>query len=133
MDEEITNSVGNIKKKKNPTLPALKKAIGPAGTLALIREWGGTRVFIPNTMTIRHRLARLLGYDVATQLAAQLGGSTLAIPGKITGQREKRNIEIISLYDKGISAKELTRRFNLTDRSIYNIINSPSEKDDGDG
>ncbi|WP_085440210.1 Mor transcription activator family protein [Magnetofaba australis] len=117
----------------NRTLSAINDAIGPNGAQTLIRECGGTRVFVPRRMHPRHRLAHLLGLQVATRLVDRLGGVTLAIPRKSTLQRNKRDAEIIRLYDEGLSVKELARRFELTDRRIYAILSTPQEPEVGHG
>ena len=114
-------------------LNKLQTVVGQDGALAVIREFGGIRVFVPRNMTPTNKWAKLLGSEKACRLSARYGGKTLSIPRGKKRVQQKRNREIIHQYDAGIPVRKLARDYQLTDRQIYKILSKPIDSNDGGG
>jgi hypothetical protein len=56
----------------------------PEVAIAMAREWGGRRVYVPRTLSAGHRLARIIGRKAALLLCAHYGGEQIDIPGART-------------------------------------------------
>ena len=94
--------------------------------MQIVKEHGGTRLFIPKNMNAQHRLANLLGIEQARLLSSHFGGESLNIPRMAGAKRANRNQEIIRRYDAGDPVRVLARAFELTDRQIYSILGKPA-------
>ncbi len=71
----------------------------------------------------QHRdIAEFLGIERYINLCEVFGGDNIYIPTKKTLINNIRNQEINKLYNKGISIKELSKKYNLTNSSIRHIL-----------
>ncbi|MBF0215062.1 MAG: hypothetical protein HQM00_16120 [Magnetococcales bacterium] len=102
----------------------IAEIIGKEGAITLIQEYGGTRIFVPRKLRVQNKLATLLGIEQALKLSQHFGGETLNIVRGADMLRQKRNREIIQLYDSGKRVPDLARAYNLTERRIYDILSS---------
>ncbi|MBI4652245.1 hypothetical protein HY745_13425 [Candidatus Desantisbacteria bacterium] len=72
-------------------------------------------------------IASLIGIENTFKLVHFRGGSYLIIP-KCEGLiKEIRNNKIRELYDQGLRVRDLSCRFNLTDRTIISILKETSQ------
>lgn len=75
---------------------------------------------------LQHRdIAEFLGIDNYIKFCEIFGGGNIYIPTKKTLINSIRNKEINMLYFKGYTIKELSRKYNLTNSSIRQIIKKP--------
>ncbi|MEO5332140.1 MAG: hypothetical protein H7839_08965 [Magnetococcus sp. YQC-5] len=107
------------------SLQEIADVIGREGALKLVKELGGTRVFVGRRMKPNHKLAILLGHGPALKLSQMFGGETLTVVRGATLLRRARNREIIKRYDSGEGVRSLARRFTLTERQIYAVLSTP--------
>ena len=107
------------------SMTEMVESLGLSTVMQIVKEHGGTRLFIPKNMNAQHRLANLLGIEQARLLSSHFGGESLNIPRMAGAKRANRNQEIIRRYDAGDSVRVLAREFELTDRQIYNILGKP--------
>lgn len=111
--------------------PILREIVGVtdlAATLAIVRAYGGTRLYVPMKFDSDHPLAKLIGHAHAAAMVMRYGGDMLDIP--------KGEIALKAARDKQIRAErhefsqaQLARRHHLTERHIRNIL-GPEPKDD---
>lgn len=101
--------------------------VGLPAVIALVREYGGTGVFIPLPENIHgtHRVAELIGLDNMRRLAELHGREYLEIPLCKQAMRAARNADIAAKARNGWSQAEIARHYGLTLRAVSMIINSP--------
>lgn len=79
-----------------------------------------------NDIPLQHRdIAEFLGIDIYINFCENFGGDNIYIPTKKTLVNNIRNKEIYKLYINGYSIKQLSKKYNLTNSSIRQIIKKP--------
>lgn len=104
------------------SLKEITEIIGYDGTITLLKQCAGTRLFIPKHMTVQHKLAKFLGIEQATRMSRHFGGETLSIARAARAKRVARNREIIRRYDSGEKVADIAHEVELTERQIYSIL-----------
>ncbi|MBF0140641.1 MAG: hypothetical protein HQL74_10220 [Magnetococcales bacterium] len=110
------------------SLQAVRDVIGLEKTLELVGNCGGTRIFIPRSMSESHRLAHMLGLSAASKLSRHFGGESLSVVRGASALRELRNRKIIDQYNKGEKVADIARTFALTERRVYTILSKPYKR-----
>ncbi len=72
----------------------LEEMIGLPATLALVEQWGGISVYVPETMPEGHPVSVQLGHEAAIRLARYAGRSWLRVPRCARMLQERRDREI---------------------------------------
>lgn len=104
----------------------LESIIGREALAALIQTSGGLALSIPRRLPLSGPLADL---PPAAQeaLIRYAGGDTIYIPKCDGSARAARDAEIRALYDSGWRVQDIARRFRLTERWVYEILNTPAD------
>ncbi len=89
--------------------------IGADATLKLVREFGGTRVRIPQMPTEACQLAMAIGLEPARAAAAMWGGDRLRVPLLRAWQAQCLNAE-------GRTAREIARALGVTETSVPDML-----------
>lgn len=96
----------------------------------LVTHYGGTRFNVPVKPKGQTYLwiCNVIGVDATDKLVSHMSGENITVPrySPSTGlphPREQRNIDIIKEYDSGVTAKKLARKYELTERTVYSILN----------
>lgn len=71
-------------------------------------------------------IADLIGIDGAKALSKAFGGTTLYIPKLSTLSIQVRNRQIIGEYTAGVNVKQLSAKYDLSDRRIWSILKTPA-------
>lgn len=100
---------------------ALREAIGEIGELRLRKRCGGRKIYVPISPKATHWLAQLLGMAVFCRLTDYAGGCYLSIR-KPPKPLHQRNLNLMDLWQTGVSPPELAGIYDLTERHIYRII-----------
>ncbi|MBF0162592.1 MAG: hypothetical protein HQL88_09920 [Magnetococcales bacterium] len=106
------------------SLVEMVETIGMEDTMRIVKEFGGTRIFVPKRVAAQHKLADFLGLEQARRLSRHYGGENVSIPRMTMATLAKRNREIIRRYDAGDSASLLARVYKMTERRIRAILNT---------
>lgn len=101
-----------------PSLAELARVSSVAAALALAREYGGRRIYIPEVMTEDHPLAVLIGFDAATALAHHYPGDRPEIPMLRDWRAKVKANAIASARRAGRTQAELAREYGMTERGI---------------
>lgn len=107
-----------------PMMRDLAREIGLAAVLALADLHGGRRTFVPlgpGGKTYA-RLAEAMGKDAAGKFARIYARENIFIPKCGAASRALRDAEICRDAAAGASYSALSRRFDLTERQISNIL-----------
>lgn len=107
----------------SPLLRELYHLIGFKATMKLVEIYGGRRIYLPTRkVEADHPLRQHLSEEaIATLQAHYPSGQLLSIPKADLLIRRTRDRLICRLY-KSQSARELSERFNLAERSIWDIV-----------
>ncbi len=104
-------------------LSFLEKLIGREALEALIQTCGGTALTIPKRLPDRGPLADL-PLPAQEALMRYAGGDSLYIPKAEHLRIRRRNEAIRKAYDAGERVKDIARRYGLTERWVYAILNA---------
>ena len=89
-----------------PVAQDLVTEIGLDATLALIEHWGGGPLWIPEKMTQRNHIARLIGLENAERLSYRYPGDWLLVPRAARALRIIQEREMLEKIDSGHSAPQ---------------------------
>ncbi len=103
----------------------LEGIIGREALVSLIQTCGGLSLSIPKRVPLAGPLADL-PLPAQEALVAYAGGDTIYIPKCDGAARAARDAEIVALYDAGWRVQDIARRYGLTERWVYEIINTPA-------
>lgn len=110
---------------KGRTTEHLIEVIGLEGAKRLVSAYRGQQLYIPSEpIPPYHPLAQRLGLEDAQRLQAEYRGRILLIPMGREWQRQKRNQAIIAARATGATVGELSQRFGLSRRRVYQILAS---------
>lgn len=124
-----------------PTLPSsvqeIADVIGREAALLLVKSLprtyspsdagrrgasGRVIVYVPSTLRPDHVLVRLLGWDLASRLAAHFGGEILRPADCATLDRAERNAAMRALKAAGMPTAEIAREFRVSDRTVRLVV-----------
>ncbi len=115
MNDSIFNSIEMLIGREN-ALKLISQA--PNSSKRSWRRW----VYIPKKIKESHWIATALGYDVAQQLADNMGGTSLQPMNGNNLSRKLRNNTIKRLAMRGCSVQELAVSMNLSQRTIQYVV-----------
>lgn len=72
--------------------------------------------------------AEKLAFELMCNITHRFGGEIFYFPKNAHFSTARRNKELVKALDNGTSTKELARKYNLTERRIYQISNSRYSK-----
>lgn len=111
---------------KNTTLDDISAVIGFSATIRL-SAWvagedpQGFRVFIPESISADHMLAKLLGLHVAEKLCKEWPGEWLDVPSLSQLKQIRFMRQVARLFELGESARGIARATSLTKRRVEQI------------
>jgi hypothetical protein len=105
-----------------PSLCELVDVIGLQAAQSLVSEYGGVRLTVPTKMPEDHPLAELLGIDAARKLSHHYAQERLDVPNAKAAIMAVRNKQMREDHADGMSARQLARRENLTERRVWEIL-----------
>ena len=68
------------------------------------------------------QLVMAIGEESAFALMKNFGGLSIYIPRASTINRQSRNRRILEDFNKGISFREMSRKYGISDRTIREIV-----------
>lgn len=114
---------------KQETVGMLVEVIGLEATLRLIQEYKGKQITIPagtgKAGAFSAWLDDNLGVEAARRLRARCGNERITVPMLKENARLARNRMLVADYDGGQPMLELIHKYDLGERQIRAILNSP--------
>jgi len=107
------------------SLNGLARVIGLPAALILVKNYGGSRLYIPKSINKGHYIHKIIGTRAAKNLSLYYGGDTLSVPKAAVAVRAARDRSIKQRYSNGTSASSLAREYNLTERRVWDILKQP--------
>jgi Mor family transcriptional regulator len=126
--KEVKPDFGDDRQYLSPFLTELQDVIGLKNTLALVEQWGGVPLYIPESIPDNHRIAKLIGKDAADALARYCGRERINIPLARDYKRAQRNAEIYNRHKAGESANDLAIQYGLGARQMWEVIGEMKER-----
>lgn len=108
-----------------PLLQEFEALIGLDATMALVRVYGGLRLYIPTEQRVHpdHPIAQLIGEPALRRLAAHYGGLPhFALPKAERALIATRNARIAAAYAADKTVRQLAIEHCLTERQVERII-----------
>ena len=103
-------------------LREMTELIGLPATMAIVRRFGGVRLYVPVNVPPDHILISLVGMQKAERLAERFGGQEhFDIPKAEAALRHLRN-EAIKQQWPEVSQSQLALKYGLTERTVREIL-----------
>ena len=119
---DVSPDFGDDRDGLSPLLREFERLIGLELTLRLVERWGGVMLYIPATVNETQAIVEVIGLEAAEKLAAYCGREHISMPKADEYKRLKRDHEIFQKKRSGVSAPELAKQYDLTQRQIWAII-----------
>ena len=109
---------------RSKTLNEIIELCGHQATLALVRQYGGRQVSIPQeaTLTENHPLALVIGLTNARRLGRMRGGERIDMPVEMNVVIELRNEAIVAAFDTGKSIRSIALEFQISRKWVRIIL-----------
>ncbi|MCL1618355.1 hypothetical protein HF908_08750 [Ralstonia pseudosolanacearum] len=112
-----------------PVVQALVDLIGFDATMALVRAFGGTVLWIPKGTraggATYESIAEIIGAEATDQLIRRYGGDRISIARCQRLMTVDRWRRIVADFERGDSAAEIARRHRITERAVWGILKKP--------
>lgn len=102
-------------------------AIGLESARKLIECFGGTELFVPQTITARHKIAKAIGIESARMLSTYFHGTELSLPVSWARRREVEKLA----GDPEMTKQKIAIATGYSERQVYRILGE--EDDDRQG
>lgn len=114
-----------------PLLQEFERLVGLQATMALVRRWGGLRVYFPTPerVTEEHPYAAVIGTDALLKLAREYGGLPhFQLPKAERALQAVRNARIAAEYATCKTAREIAGEYGLTEGQVVRIVTMQGTK-----
>jgi hypothetical protein len=108
----------------NTTLDDIAGEIGFTATVMLSTWYGGRNLYVPANPDESSMIVKLIGMPAARRLAAQWGGSPVAVPTMWRYEEAQRDRTIGALLLEGKNTKDIAAIMGMTERRIQQIRRS---------
>jgi hypothetical protein len=98
----------------------LMKIVGAEAAARLVRDFGGTRLYVPNAPMAHDVVTRSIGLVAAIKLARLYGGDRLVIPSPTAQLR--RPAQIAEMRARHMSVAAIARELRCTERYVYKVL-----------
>jgi hypothetical protein len=112
----------------SPFLYGLSELIGLSKAMLLVEAYGGTSLYVPQSVDAKHKLALLIGLAAAQKLVSVYPGETITIALHATGDHAKHGairrhkIKEMSKQKPKPSHREIARELRTTDRTVRKVL-----------
>ncbi|MCK0508466.1 hypothetical protein [Aromatoleum anaerobium] len=93
-------------------------AIGTTATLRLLALFGGTRLYVPETIEADHVIVRALGLEAALRLSAAFGREQLDLAGAEDFHRLRRVRRVAGLLRAGTGARDVADLVGVSTKQV---------------
>lgn len=95
--------------------PEIEELIGEEALVRLAEAFGGTRLFVPVKMTLRHEIAKAIGIDAARQLSERLAPDVIKVP--LAREQRARHYR-----GQGLSNAAIARKLGMTESGVERLF-----------
>lgn len=114
-------------------LDEIVRVIGLPAALRLVQAFSGTRIYLPHPTRVKPHgpVARALGVEAAVQLSSWWPQCEIEIPKSDRLLRRARD-RAIRAEPKAMLVRDLAKKYDLTERQVYNIRASADQDASGE-
>jgi len=98
----------------------LLELVGAEAAALLVRDFGGTRLYVPNSPMAHDVVTRSIGLIAAVKLARTFGGDRVPIPSPTAQLR--RPAQILAMRSREMSVAAIARELRCTERYVYKVL-----------
>lgn len=109
-------------KNKNDENQQLLHLIGDDAFTRLCMVFGGTRLYVSNSIRSRQRLNVIVGESLAEKIIVNFQGEVIAFPMLSSHEIKKRHEAVIEDHKNGMSQRDMAIKHDLTTRQVRLII-----------
>lgn len=91
------------------------------GVERLLGQWGGTPLYVPQSASAEHAIARVAGLPTMSVLVAHYAGLRPVLPLGATLRREHLRQNVLALKRAGLNHVEIARRLGLHLRQVQRM------------
>ena len=95
--------------------------VGLEAAMAIVKTYGGRRLYIPRKARQGHQLVPLIGMEKLEALCRHYNGERFGIPTCTRALAYMRNQEIRAAYGP-VSFSKLAARYNLSEKQVLRIV-----------
>jgi len=95
----------------------------------IVKAYGGTRLYIPQTVKPDHPLAVMIGFDNAVKLGQYFFGERVIIPKRYNSMDYIRSA-VPKLYNKGWKVRDIALAMDCCERTVFSILRRKREEDE---
>jgi len=105
----------------------LSEHLGLGDAIAIVRKWGGRKLYVPVSLESGHPLALTLGLDTAQKLVSAFGGQHLHLPIERNALIDLRNSAIVRdaiplPEGPGRSTEQIGLDYGLSRQAVESIL-----------
>lgn len=105
----------------NGVLDDICAEIGYTATTALVAWYGGANLYVPESVSELHQIAKVIGIKPFERLVAAYPKETLFIPDDVAHERDRRDRIIADMVAQGLGTKAMRERTGITERRAQQI------------
>lgn len=105
----------------NSTLDDIAAVIGFTAAVRLAAHYGDRDVYVPNTVTDMHPIAKLIGVSRTKALHAHWQGERISVPSLSIVESEIRRGKILELLLQGLSSYTIAKVLSMSERRIQQL------------
>lgn len=113
-----------------PSFAEVAQVIGLPAALILVEHYGGTRLWVPQSLEQPWSVTTLIGDEAAQQLVVHCRMERIWVPRCLRALRAVRDAEIRARHAKGEKTDALARAYGLTDRTVWYIVGRNTSKNE---
>jgi Mor family transcriptional regulator len=104
-----------------PLARELIDALGLEAAIAVVKQWGGQRLYVPECPADDHPITALLGADLARRIGFRFPNAFLNIPKCEAVLRARRNAGIVAAAREQ-SINTVAAQHRLTRRQVFRVL-----------
>lgn len=105
--------------------PELAELIGEDAMVRLAEAFGGTRLYVPQSIGAKHEIARAIGLDAARRLVERLAPDVVKVP-------LARELRARHYRAAGQSDRQIARRLGITESGVEKLFARVRARGDAD-
>lgn len=101
----------------------IASAIGRESARQLVEAFGGTELFVPRSIDVKHPIAKAIGPEAARLLSTFFHGTELQLP--VAGKRRRQVKRLAG--EPGMTRQKIALSTGYCERQVYRIIGEETD------
>jgi hypothetical protein len=100
-------------------IDSIREAIGDEATAALVKSFGGRKLYVPIKAVEEHSIAQHIGLRPAAALSRRFGGEYIQVPNPSVRRRQ-----IAELASAGMRPSEISRKLGCSRQWVTRVLHN---------